>query len=52
VNKVSAQSIRQLFDSVSEPERLQVRKVTLDDINKALQPKEYIDPKEKLLKHY
>jgi hypothetical protein len=26
--------------------------VTLDDIDKALQPKEYIDPKEKLPKHY
>ena len=51
-NKVSAQSIRQLFDSVSEPERLQIGKVTLDDIDKALRPKTHIDPKEKLPRHY
>ena len=52
VNRVSAQSIRQLFDSVSEPERLQIGKVTLDDIDKALRPKEHIDLKDKLLRHY
>jgi hypothetical protein len=52
VNKVSAKSIRQLFNSVSEQERLQIGKVTLDDIDKALRPKEHVDPKEKLPKHY
>ena len=52
VSKASAKSIRQLFDNVSDPERLRIGKVTLDDIDKALQPKKHIDPKEKLPKQY
>ena len=52
VLKASAKSIQQLFDSASAPERLQIGKVTLDDIDKALRPKKRIEPKEKLPKHF
>ena len=52
VLKASAKSIQQLFDSASTPERLQIGKVTLDDIDKALRPKKRIDPEEKLPEHF
>jgi hypothetical protein len=41
-----------LFDSVPDKRRLRIGKVTLDDIDKALQPKKQIDPKTKLPKQY
>lgn len=52
VARTEAKEIRDLIVSASKDKRLQIGKVTMADIDKALQPKKHIDPKTKLPKHY
>lgn len=50
--KSSAEKIKKMLDSTKSPERLQIGKVSLADIEAALRPKKHTDLKEKLPKHY
>ena len=50
--KSSAMKIKSVLDSAEHPERLQIGKVSLADIEAALRIKKHTDPKEKLPRRY
>ena len=52
VTNISASQLYQIIDNETQPERLRIGKVTLADIEKALQTKDPVDPKTRLPKQY
>jgi hypothetical protein len=54
ISKIRAKGLTKMFEGVTEADRgrMQIGKVTMEDIDKALRPKERVDPKTRLPKRY